>query len=169
LQTAALLFEAFDGFDHRYRYSMVGHSGDTPALPLVEYGEPPPNEKERLKLVQRMAVHTQFCNSGDHTLEATYEAIEEVAARLHEADEGFVFLLSDANLERYGVRPQQLAAALTSHPKVHAHAVFLSSLGGAAERLQAALPPGRGSICLDASKLPAAFRAAFSASVLRDA
>jgi len=169
LQTAVLLFEAFEGFEHRYRYSLVGHSGDTEALPLVEYGAPPANEKERLKLIQRMAVHTQFCNSGDHTLEATYAAIDEVASRLPEADEAFVFLLSDANLERYGVRPQQLATALTSNHKVHAHAIFLSSLGGAAERLQASLPPGRGSICLDAADLPKAFRNAFSSSVLRDA
>ena len=52
--------------------------------------------------------------------------------------------------------------------QVHAHAIFLSSLGGAAERLQASLPPGRGSICLEAAELPSAFRNAFSASVLRD-
>ena len=79
---------------------MVGHSGDTPCAPLVEYGLPPPNEKERLKVIQRMAAHTQFCMSGDHTLEATREAIEEVATHLDEADEAFVFVLSDANLER---------------------------------------------------------------------
>ena len=71
LQTAVMIFEAFAGFEHKYRYSMVGHSGDTPCAPLVEYGLPPPNEKERLKVVQRMAAHTQFCMSGDHTLEAT--------------------------------------------------------------------------------------------------
>ena len=54
LQTAVMIFEAFAGFEHKYRYSLVGHSGDTPCAPLVEYGMPPPNEKERLKVVQRM-------------------------------------------------------------------------------------------------------------------
>ena len=54
-----MVFEAFAGFEHKYRYSMVGHSGDTPCAPLVEYGLPPPNEKERLKVVQRMVAHTQ--------------------------------------------------------------------------------------------------------------
>ena len=168
LQTAVMVFEAFAGFEHKYRYAMVGHSGDTPCAPLVEYGAPPTNEKERLKVVQRMAAHTQFCMSGDHTLEATRDAIAEAATHLGEADEAFVFLLSDANLERYGIRPQQLAAELTANPKVHAHAVFLSSLGGEAERLRAALPAGRASVCLEASELPAAFRAAFAAGVLRE-
>ena len=77
-----------------------------------------------------------------------------------DADEAFVFVLSDANLERYslsasnfprtfleaaltsrwtvhryGIRPTDLAEELTSNPKVTAHACFLASLGGAAERL----------------------------------
>jgi hypothetical protein len=147
---------------------MVGHSGDTPCAPFVEYGAPPSNEKERLKVVQRMAAHTQFCMSGDHTLEATRDAIEEVSTHLDEADEAFVFVLSDANLERYGIRPEQLASELTANPKVQAHACFLASLGGAAERLKAALPAGKASVCLDAADLPAAFRAAFAAGVLRD-
>ena len=73
-------FEAFAGFEHKYNYSMVGHSGDTPCAPLVAYGSPPDNEKQRLQVVQRMAAHTQFCMSGDHTLEATRDAIAEAAS-----------------------------------------------------------------------------------------
>jgi hypothetical protein len=80
LQTAVMIFEAFAGFEHKYRYSMVAHSGDTECAPLVEYDLAPSNEKERLKVVQRMAAHTQFCMSGDHTLEATRAAIEEVSS-----------------------------------------------------------------------------------------
>ena len=167
LQSAVMLLEAFEGFEHKYSLSMVGHSGDTSCAPLVEYGAAPANEKERLKLVQRMAAHTQFCMSGDHTLEATREAIAEVAGHA-DADERFVFLFSDANLERYGIRPHELARELTANPKVHAHAIFLSSMGGAAERLKAALPPGRSSVCLDAADLPAAFKHAFASAVLRE-
>jgi len=168
LQTAVMIFEAFAGFEHKYRYSMVAHSGDTECAPLVEYDLAPSNEKERLKVVQRMAAHTQFCMSGDHTLEATRAAIEEVATRLDECDEAFVFVLSDANLERYGIRPADFASALTAHPKVNAHACFLASLGGAAERLTNALPPGKASVCLDASELPTAFRALLASSALKD-
>ena len=55
------------------------------------------------------------------------------------------------------------------HPlQVNAHACFLASLGGAAERLKAAMPPGKASVCLDASELPKAFRALLTAGVLRD-
>ena len=106
--------------------------------------------------------------SGDHTLEATREAIDEAASHLEHVDEAFVFVLSDANLERYGIRPAAFADALTSNPKVHAHACFLASLGGAAERLKEALPAGRASVCLDASELPQAFRAMLTASALKD-
>ena len=79
-----------------------------------------------------------------------------------------VAICSDANLERYGIRPADLSRALTADPKVHAHAIFLSSMGGAAERLKQALPPGRSSVCLDAADLPAAFKHAFASAVLRE-
>ena len=44
--------------------------------------------------------------SGDNTLEATEWAIEDIAK--HEADERFVFVVSDANLARYGITPQEV-------------------------------------------------------------
>ena len=89
-------------------------------------------------------------------------------ARHTDADERFVFLLSDANLERYGIRPTALASVLSANPSVHAHAIFLSSVGGEAERLRAALPAGRASICLDAKEVPKAFKTSFQESVLHD-
>ncbi len=89
-------------------------------------------------------------------------------ARHTDADERFVFLLSDANLERYGIRPTALASVLSANPSVHAHAIFLSSVGGEAERLRAALPAGRASICLDAKEVPKAFKTSFQESVLRE-
>ena len=67
LQTAVMLLEAFAGHEHKYQFSMVGHSGDGPCYPLVEYGRPPADEKERLRMVQKMAAHTQFCSSGATT------------------------------------------------------------------------------------------------------
>ena len=81
LQTAVMLLEAFAGHEHKYQFSMVGHSGDGPCYPLVEYGRPPADEKERLRMVQKMAAHTQFCSSGDYTLEAARDAIAEVPGR----------------------------------------------------------------------------------------
>ncbi len=38
---AVMMMEALDGFDTKYQWSLVGHSGDGPVIPLVEYGKPP--------------------------------------------------------------------------------------------------------------------------------
>ncbi len=64
-----MLMESFHGFEQRYDYSIVGHSGDAPEIPFVAFGASPENRKERLKVLQRMIAHTQYCMSGDHTLE----------------------------------------------------------------------------------------------------
>lgn len=79
-----------------------------------------------------MHAHSQFCMSGDYTLEATDVGIRELAQE--EADEHFVVVLSDANLERYGIRPELFARVLTSDPQVNAFAIFIGSLGDQAER-----------------------------------
>ena len=79
-----------------------------------------------------MHAHSQFCMSGDYTLEGTEAAVRELARQ--EADERFVVVLSDANLERYGISPERFARALTSDPQVNAFAIFIGSLGDQAER-----------------------------------
>lgn len=85
-----------------------------------------------LSTLQIMHAHSQFCMSGDYTLEATDASIRELARE--EADEHFVVVLSDANLERYGIRPERFARVLTSDPQVNAFAIFIGSLGDQAER-----------------------------------
>lgn len=79
-----------------------------------------------------MHAHSQFCMSGDYTLEGTEHAMQELAKE--EADEHFVVVLSDSNLERYGISPDRFAQVLTSNPQVNAFAVFIGSLGDQAER-----------------------------------
>lgn len=79
-----------------------------------------------------MHAHSQFCMSGDYTLEATEASIKELVRE--EADEHFVIVLSDANLERYGICPEHFAQVLTSDPQVNAFAIFIGSLGDQAER-----------------------------------
>jgi hypothetical protein len=156
MQTAAMVFEALAGFESKYRYAVVGHSGDGSCTPFVEYGAPPANEKQRLQLLQKMAAHTQYCQSGDTTLNAAKAAVAEVLE--HDADERFVFLFSDANLARYGIEPEDLRAALCSSPEVEGHALFISSLRDEAEQIRQALPAGRGHICLNASDVPRTFK-----------
>lgn len=78
-----------------------------------------------------MHAHSQYCWAGDHTLEATELAIKTLSEE--DCDEAIVVVLSDANLQRYGIPPADLATALTLSPKVNAYAVFIGSLGNQAE------------------------------------
>ena len=80
-------------------------------LPAVGAGSSsvPSNERERLQILRNMHAHAQFCMSGDHTLAATVQAINEMAASSENYDESFVIVLSDANFDRYGISPSRSA------------------------------------------------------------
>jgi hypothetical protein len=67
--------EALHSLGHKYKYDIIGHSGDADAIPLVDQNSPPQNEMERLKVVQEMLSHAQMTGSGDNTLPATRKAI----------------------------------------------------------------------------------------------
>jgi len=125
LEAALLIMESFAGFDHRYSYSMVGHSGDSAALPLVEYGHPPATRRDRLKVLEKMHAHAQYCSSGDSTLMSVEMGVQTLLQQ--PADEHVLFLISDANMRRYGIRPQDLASALVSDSRVSAFAILLAS------------------------------------------
>lgn len=79
-----------------------------------------------------MHAHSQYCWTGDNTLQGTELAIESLAKE--DCDEAIVVVLSDANLQRYGIPPSQLGKILTAHSNVSAYAVFIGSLGDQAER-----------------------------------
>lgn len=79
-----------------------------------------------------MHAHSQYCWSGDNTLEATRLAVDSLAEE--DCDEAIVVILSDANLSRYGIPASELGKALTAHPSVSAYAVFIGSLGDQAEK-----------------------------------
>lgn len=101
--------------------------------------------------------------SGDHTLEGAEAAVREVAE--HDADERLVFVLSDANLRRYGIPPERLGKAITRDRRVRAYAIFIASLADEADRVARAMPAGRGFACLDTSKIPGLFRQIFTQQV----
>ncbi|RLN52820.1 hypothetical protein BBJ29_000770 [Phytophthora kernoviae] len=100
LETSLMIMESFAGFERELDYCIMGHSGDSPEIPFVEFGAPPKDRKERLRVLQKMVAHTQYCRSGDHTVEAVERGVQRVAAL--EGDDRFVFVVSDANLERTG-------------------------------------------------------------------
>ncbi len=164
LETALFFMQALDGLDAEYEYSMVGHSGTGPeAEKLVQWGEPPQGAAKRLKLLQRMEAHTQFCYPGDQTYEATSLAIQECASRV--ADERFVFVVSDADLERYGKKPEEWNAILTGTPSVRAYAVLIASNEEEADRISKGLDVGKGYVCTDTSLLASTMEKIFTASV----
>ena len=78
LEAAVMVMEAFVGVDpKKFHYEICGHSGDSPYISFVSSENAPKDEKERLKVVHQISAHTQFCMSGDHTLEGTQKGQEE--------------------------------------------------------------------------------------------
>ena len=111
-----------------------------------------------------MAAHTQYCHTGDQTYEATSLAIRETAGR--PADERFVFVVSDADLERYGITPQAWDKILTKDARCHSYAILLSQNESEADRIIAGITPGRALVCDQTAQLASAFMTIFQHAVL---
>ncbi|XP_059823780.1 von Willebrand factor A domain-containing protein 8 [Hypanus sabinus] len=164
MEAVCMVLEAFENYEQKLKYDIVGHSGDGFNIELVRSEHLPKNNKERLRIIKIMYAHAQFCMSGDHTLEGTEHAIQEIAKE--EADEHFVIVLSDANLERYGISSTRFARALTCNPQVNAFAIFIGSLGDQAERLQQTLPAGRSFVAMDTKQIPQILQQIFTSTLL---
>lgn len=164
MEAACLVMEAFHQYDIKIKYDIVGHSGDSPEIPFVSHDSPPKNNKERLDIMKQMQAHAQYCWSGDHTLEGTDLAIKHITAK--EADDYFVVVLSDANLERYGIPAEAFGKVLSSDARVHAFAIFIGSLGNQANRLVRKLPAGRAFVCMDTKQLPQVLQQIFTSAML---
>ena len=79
--------------------------------------------------------HVQLTDSGDNTIESGFRAIKELSKR--EADERVVFLLSDANLEAYGIGGKDLDKLIKTGQDldVRVFVMFIGTLGDQAMRL----------------------------------
>jgi len=165
MESACLVMEAFDGYKDKFKYEIWGHSGDGYEIEFASLDDPPKNDKERLKILKEMHAHAQFCMSGDHTLEATRFAVKEIKEQ--EGDEHFVIILSDANLQRYGISASQFADAMTSDDDVNTFAIFIGSLGDQADRLKRSLPSGRSFVCLETKDIPQIMQQIFTSSLLK--
>ena len=162
LEATMLMMESLDGFEAKFSYSITGHSGDAAAVPFVAYGAPPKSRKERLQVLQRMMAHSQYCSSGDHTLEAVAQGVAECVSV--EADDYLTIIVSDANLRRYGISPAVLGAALQSEPRVQAYVIFIASLEDEVARILPNMPPGKAFFCAETAMLPAMLRTILTAS-----
>ena len=167
LETCLLIMESFIGLEHKFDYSILGHSGDSPNINFVSFGSPPQNRKQRFQILQRMYSHTQYCSSGDNTLDAIIYAIKDIKQR--ESDESFVFVVSDANLRRYNIEPSEIATALSGDKSVNAYIVFIASSGNEASQTLPLLPPGSAFFTQNTHELPQIFQNIFqSTSMLQD-
>ncbi|XP_053996012.1 von Willebrand factor A domain-containing protein 8 isoform X1 [Hylaeus anthracinus] len=164
MEACVMVMEAFSGYEGKFQYDIVGHSGDDYHIGFVKHTQPPTDNKRRLEVIKTMHAHSQYCMSGDHTLEATHNAISSLAKE--DSDESIVVVLSDANLERYGIRPERFAKVLMSNPDVNAFAIFIGSLGDEAVRLTKKMPSGRAFVCMDLKDIPRILQQIFAASLL---
>lgn len=152
-----MLMEALEGHSDKFEFSIIGHSGESSKILFSEFGNEPQNKKERYEIIEKMYLHAQFCMSGDHTVEATERARTFLEKSLKESESGFLFLLSDANLRRYGISPKYLANVMKTEDKsvsLEVFAIFLATFGVEADRLKQNLPPGKGFTCMNTSELP---------------
>lgn len=52
LEAVVLVMEAFEGFENKLQYDIIGHSGESPSIPFVKMQEPPKNNKEKLDVIR---------------------------------------------------------------------------------------------------------------------
>ncbi len=189
--TMLMLMEALQGFGHKYDYSIVGHDGDSCWIPLVAFSKPPLTVEDKVAVIEKLYWNASNCGSGDMTLAAAFHAMHEVVKE--EADDYFVFLLSDANMDRYGISSTTLAAVLLDDPlyggtgelvkqpgsvaaeqddsgkqqqnrSVNTFAIFIAG-EDVAHNLVSGLPLGRGYVCHDTAALPLIFKQIFSTNL----
>lgn len=84
-----------------------------------------------------MIAESQFCWTGDHTIEATRTAMKRVSEA--KAENRYVVVLSDANFSRYGIKPSDFSKLMFSDQTVKVYAIFIGSLGDQAIRLECEL------------------------------
>ncbi|CAL7944841.1 unnamed protein product [Xylocopa violacea] len=164
MEACVMVMEAFSGYEGKFQYDIVGHSGDDYNIVFVKHTQPLADNKRRLEVIKTMHAHSQFCMSGDNTLEATQHAIASLSKE--DADERIVVVLSDANFKRYGIRPENFAKILTSNQNVNAFAIFIGSLGDQATILTKRITAGRAFVCMDLKDIPRILQQIFAASLL---
>ena len=104
-----------------------------------------------------------YCGSGDNTLASMQLAIQEITKG--DANDYFVFVLSDANLNSYGISGEVLTRLMIADPKVNVFTIFIAGESNAHEFAKS-LPLGHGFCILDTSKMPKIFKEIFSSSIL---
>lgn len=145
LEATLMIMEALKD-DDRFKLTIVGHNGDSAEIPLVE-STTPQDPATQLKVLESMVAHTQYTFAGDRTL----EAIELATSTAKEGD--LVLIISDANLKRYRIDPDDVSQLLR-RKDVHTHLVLIGGFGEEPIKLARSIPNERAQVCLDSEELP---------------
>lgn len=57
LEAVVMVMEAFEGFETRVRYDIVGHSGESRNIPFVDEKKPPADSKMRLETIKVISIN----------------------------------------------------------------------------------------------------------------
>ncbi|KAI8991241.1 AAA domain-containing protein [Mycotypha africana] len=163
MEVALMLMEAFRGFEHKFAYKIVGHSGDGANIEFVSPGKYPKTEKDEFEIISKMKAHSQYCLSGDNTLGAASHAMKEIVQE--EADDYFVVIISDANIAQYNIHPNDIARVLKSDDRVTARMIFIGSIQDQAEQLKKALG-SHAYVCTENKELPKIMKSLFLSSMI---
>ena len=162
LEAAALVMESFHGYEGQFDYSIVGHSGDSPCIPFSDFGSPPKTERDRMNILKKMVAHTQFCRSGDYTLEGIAKAKQDVVGNVEDADEYVVIAISDANFRRYGISGKMVGQVVDDNmgmeQDVKTKLICLASLGEEAKEIKENVGGGKVFIAQETAALPRIIR-----------
>ncbi|KAF9204985.1 von Willebrand factor A domain-containing protein 8 [Haplosporangium sp. Z 27] len=164
MEVALMIMESFRNFEHKFEYSIIGHSGDSPNLEFVKAGRYPKTEKDVFKIISQMTAHSQYCLSGDNTLSATSMAMREIVK--DDADDYIVVVLSDANIGQYNIKPEDLGRILRSDDRVTSSMIFIGSLADQADKLKTALG-SHAHVCMDTKDLPQIIKSIFLSSMVK--
>uniref|UniRef100_A0A1I7USB8 VWFA domain-containing protein n=2 Tax=Caenorhabditis tropicalis TaxID=1561998 RepID=A0A1I7USB8_9PELO len=165
MEATLMTMNALDGKTDKIKYDIIGHSGDSHNVPFVKADYPPRNDKERLDVMKRMIAHTQYCASGDSTVFCLQYSVNELGAKKDDFDETVVVLVSDANLARYGIRPDSIKSAMLKNPNVNTFVVLIGNLSREAEFIQKQLPSGKAFVLENTDELPKIMETIFSSTI----
>ena len=120
-----------------------------------------------MQILEQMVAHSQFCWSGDNTVEALELAIDQMSATESDGEnlERLVIVISDANFRRYDIDPADVNDILRKSPGVKAHFIMIGSLADEASEIISELPVGKAHSCMSSSDLPAILRSILTASL----
>jgi von Willebrand factor A domain-containing protein 8 len=85
---------------------------------------------------RQQVAHAQYCSSGDNTVGAAARALASTAkeAAAAHCEDAFVFIVTDANLRRYGIDPARLGQQVSFYltlicVQLNDHILHANSIG----------------------------------------